>query len=279
MRYPLVLFALLTMAACSSGGDRRLIQLPADGAAAVTVNGVAVPQALLESVARRHRLRLEQPAQREQALNRAIDLVLAAQAAQNEGFLARPQFQADVEAARLEGVFEASLAEFENAAPISDEMLKAEYEAQAARVGNAVYDFSQLLFAEEADALKAEDDIVAGKPFPEVFDAWRGKAKQARSFSRVRLDQVPESMAKALAGLKNGETTKVPVKTEFGWHVIHLDIANPYSPPPFEQVKEGIRHSLQAKIAQQRVQKLREQARIEYPSGATAPPPGDAAKG
>ena len=71
--------------------------------------------------------------------------------------------------------------------------------------------------------------------------------------------------------MKNGETSKLPVKTEFGWHVVHLDIANPYTPPPFDQVKEGIRRSMLLKIGQQRLEKLREQAKVEYPAGTAAP--------
>jgi peptidyl-prolyl cis-trans isomerase C len=71
--------------------------------------------------------------------------------------------------------------------------------------------------------------------------------------------------------MQNGDTTKVPIKTEFGWHVVHLDIANPYSPPPFEQVREGIRRNMQLRIGRERLDKLKEQAKIEYPPGVTPP--------
>ena len=121
------------------------------------------------------------------------------------------------------------------------------------------------------DALKAEDDIVSGKPFDKVFDAWRAKAKQARRFTRVLPDQLPPELAKALSELRNGDSTKTPVKTEFGWHVVHLDIANPYTPPPFDQVKDGLRRNLQMKIGRERLDKLREQAKIEYAPNVKPP--------
>jgi len=68
------------------------------------------------------------------------------------------------------------------------------------------------------------------------------------------------------------------VKTQFGWHVLHLDIVNPYSPPEFDQVKEGIRRNMQMTINRDRLEKLRQEAKVEYPPGV-APPPAAAAPG
>ena len=266
------LLALAAIAGCSSSGtDNRIIQMPSGGTAVETVNGTPVPVSLLDAVAEAHRLDVNQPKQRDQALTLTTDLVLLAQAAQRENFAADPEYLARVEAARLQGVADAALAQFQQRTPINDTMLKAEYDNQVARAGKVAYDFGQLLFVNEEDALKAEDDIVSGQPFDKVFDAWRGKAKQARRFTRVLPDQLPPELAKALADLRNGDSTKVPVKTEYGWHVVHLDIANPYTPPPFDQVKEGIRRNLQMKIGRERLDKLREQARITYSSGTPTP--------
>ncbi|HEY7872209.1 MAG TPA: peptidylprolyl isomerase, partial [Rudaea sp.] len=126
-------------------------------------------------------------------------------------------------------------------------------------------------------ALKAEDDIISGKPFDKVFDAWRAKAKQARRFTRVLPDQLPPELAKALAELHNGDSSKTPIKTEYGWHVVHLDIANPYTPPPFDQVKDAIRRNMQMKIGRERLDKLREQAKIEYAANVKPPAKSDEA--
>jgi parvulin-like peptidyl-prolyl isomerase len=269
MRKVLLLMGLTVVAGCSSSAhDERIVQLPAGEAAVETVNGAPIPQSLLDAIAQQHKLDIGQPAQRDKALTLATDMVLLAQAAKRENFAADATFRAQVEASRLQGMASAAMVQFEQRTPISDSMLKAEYDNQVAQAGKVAYDFGQLLFDNEADALKAEGEIVSGKPFSDVFDAWHGKAKQARVFTRVRVDQVPPELAKALAALHNGESTKVPVKTEYGWHVVHLDIANPYTPPAFDQVKEGIRRSLLLKIGRERLDKLRQQARIEYAKGA-----------
>lgn len=269
-----IAMAAALIGGCSSGaGHSGAIQMTTSGKIAETVNGQAVPQSLLEAVARQHNLHLEKPGARDQALNLLTDMVLVAQAAKHEPFASDENYQADVEATRLKGVADATFGQYEKGTTLTDDMLKAEYDAESKKAGDHVYDFGQLLFADEGDALKAEQDLIAGKPFGEVFDADRSKAKQAKMFTRVRADQIPESLAQALASLKDGESTKTPVKTEFGYHVVHLDIVNPYTPPPFEQVKEGIRRATQVKVAQQRMQKLRESAKIEYPAGTSPPAP------
>jgi len=264
--YPFCIAAscMAAVSGCSQSGN-------APDARSVQINGTPVPQALLEAVARGHNLHLDKPEQRDQALKLTTDLVLMAQAAQRDNFFADVQFQADVEAARLKGVADSGMAVYVKQTAIGDDVLKARYSTEVGQAGKLEYDFSQLLFASEDDALKAEGDILSGKAFPEVFDAWRTKAKLAKAFSRVRQEQLPPALAQALATMKNGETSKVPVKTEFGWHVVHLDIANPFTPPPFEQVKEGIRRTMLMQIGQQRLEKLREQAKVEYPAGVAPP--------
>jgi peptidyl-prolyl cis-trans isomerase C len=266
--------ALALLAACSSGGngaDKRPLQNDIQGPLAETVNGTPVPQALLEAVARARNLDLAKPEQRSQAMNLLTDYVLLAQAARQNEFFADPAFRADIEAARLQGLGNLTLERLQAQAPITDAVVRAEYDAQVARAGKFEYDFSQLLFDNEADALEAEKALAAGKPFATVYDAWRGKAKQAKTFTRVRMDQLPEELGKALAGLKNGASTVQPVKTAYGWHVVHLDISNPFVPPPFDQVRDSVRQGLLLAVGRERLQKLKEQAHLEYPPGAAPP--------
>ena len=283
MHKPQLLLSLLLLASCSSSGggpDTRPLQGDIGGPLAETVNGTPVPQALLEAVARARDLDLAKPEQRAQALTLLTDYVLLAQTARQANFFSDEKFRAEVEAARLQGVGNAALGQLQQQAPITDAVVRAEYESQVARAGKFEYDFTQLLFDNADDALKAAGDIVAGKSFNAVYDTWRGKAKQAKSFSRVRQDQVPPELAKALADLKNGESSRVPIKTDWGWHVVHRAIANPFTPPPFDQVKDSVRQGLLLRVGRERLEKLKEQAKVEYPPGAAPPQPtkGELAK-
>src|SRR5262249_36267357 len=162
-----------------------------------------VPQSLLEAVAKSRNLHLDEPAQREQALKTVTDMVLVAQAAQKFGLAGDPQFRAEVEAARLKAIAEASLRVYEKHQQIGDDVLRAQYDSEVNAAGKSEYDFTQLLFAEEIDALKAQDDLKAGQPFGQVFDAWRSRAKQAKAFSHIRPAQLPQPLIDELAKLKD----------------------------------------------------------------------------
>jgi len=267
---------VLQLAGCSRDdtADTRPLQNAVGGPTAETVNGQPVPQALLESVARARDLDLTKPEQRSQALNLLTDYVLLAQAARENNYYADQRFRADAEAARLQGIANVTLERLQQLSPVTDAQVRAEYDAQVARAGKFVYDFSQLLFDNEADALAANGEIAA-KSFAAVYEAWRARAKQANVFTRVRKDQIPEELARALDTLHNDESSRVPIKTAFGWHVVHRDNASPFVPQPFEQVKDGVRQGLLLASGRERLQKLKDGARIDYPPGV-APPKTDA---
>lgn len=271
-QYPLLAMALVaTVTGCSGSADTS--GLPADLPVVETVNGQAVPQILLDALARERKLDLSIPEQRAAALTELTDYILLSQAAIKEGYARDPEFAAEVEINRLRGTANATIGKFRSSAQVDDSVLRTEYDQQIARAGTSEYDFSQLLFDSEDDALKAAGEAMS-KPFNEVFDAWSTKAKQARAFQRVRPSQLPEALGKALVALKSGETIKVPVKTDYGWHVIHVGAISPFVPPPFEQLKDSIRETLLTQLGEQRLAKLRSEAKVatETPAAVDVAP-------
>ena len=65
-----------------------------------------------------------------------------------------------------------------------------------------------------------------------------------------------------MTGLKKGEYTKTPVKTDFGYHVIMLEDTRPLTPPAFDQVKPQLQQRAQQQQVEQLVKKLRDSAKI-----------------
>lgn len=279
LRYSLLsLVCAVSLAGC--GASSNNVGLANDLPLVGTINGQAVPQVLLDILARERQLDLSVPEQRATALTELTDYILLAQAAAKEGYAKDPQFSGEVELNRLQGMANATMGKFQSDAKIDDSVLRVEYEQQVAKAGSSEYDFTQLLFDKEDDALAVAGEAVT-KPYAEVYDSWKAKAKQASSFPRVRPAQLPEPVGKALSGLKAGETSKVPVKSDFGWHVLHVSSLTPFSPPAFEQVKETIRQTLVKQWGDQRLAKLREEAKVklETPQAAAkdAAPESDSA--
>ena len=266
--------AALALAACGERASNSSA-LPGDLPAFETVNGQAVPQVLLDLLAKERNLDLAQPEQRARAVLELTDYILLEQAAKAGDYAQDANFSAEVELNRLRGIANAAMGKFRDSAQVDDSVLMTEYQQQIAKAGTSEYDFSQLLFDKEDDAIKAAGEALS-KPFNEVYDAWSKRAKQARAFQRVRPGQLPEALGKALQALKSGQTSVVPVKTEFGWHVIHVGAISPFVPPKFEDLKESIRETLLTQLSQQRLQKLRSEASVSTPESAVKA--ADAAK-
>ncbi len=277
MRKLLIVAACALLAACGDGDDAapkkrgEVLQFNA-GAPGMIVDGQGISKELLAAVARGRGWDLSNPQQREKAVRELLDYVLLAQAARRDAADTDTQYSADVEVSRLQGVANGMLVLYARRHPIGDEQMKAEYDEQTAKAGTLTYDFSQLLFTKEADALAAEADIAAGKPFATVFDTWRAKAQQAKAYKAVKLPQLPApELVDALKALKAGEATKTPVKTAFGYHVIGLTATTPYTPPAFDQIKDEIRALLVARQNEAYLAKLRAQSAVQNVDEAPAP--------
>lgn len=277
---------LAAMAACSSdkgaGGGQSTIQLADPGPAVETVNGEAVPQRLLEAFGRARNVDIAKPEVRDRALKELANYVVAAQAARDEKLMSDPDFAAQAELVRLQAISTATVAEFQKRAQIDDATLRAEYEKQvAARSSTPVYNFSQIVFRNQADAVKAASEIAAGKTFEKVADAHKKDVVQTRTLTNVRTAQLPQGLTKALEAMKPGETGKVPVQTPLGWLVVRLDATTVQPPPAFEDVKESLRRFALKRAGEDRMMKLRAGAKITRaepaPSSSQAETPASTA--
>ncbi|MDN5924893.1 MAG: peptidyl-prolyl cis-trans isomerase, partial [Xanthomonadales bacterium] len=269
----IILGALLS--ACGGGSSTAqshgVIHLSATPAnAAETINGTAVPTTLLDAVAKGRGLDLHVPEQRQKALAEVSQYVLLAQQAKKLNLLQQPDLAAMVEAARLQGVANAALLAYGRSHPISDAMVAKDYADQVKEVGDKTYRFTQLLFADKATADKAAAELVAGKSYSDVFDAYRSKARDAQSYPEVFPKQLPPPLALALTSLKPGQATKVPVKSKLGWHLLHLEGVNPFHAPPLAKVKDQVRSNLEKRQVAAYIESLKTNAKISVSQPAHA---------
>ncbi|HVH34261.1 MAG TPA: peptidylprolyl isomerase [Tahibacter sp.] len=273
MRSVLPLLILATLAGCSGGAGKPPAIQYTSGEPALRVNDQPVSAALLAEVARGRGLDLDNPEQRLRAIKELSDYVLLATIAHKQNMSDDPAFGAIVESQRLQGIANATLDYYGRTHPISEAALKAEYDAQVAKAGTDSYDFAQMLFDNEAEALKVSEELLAGKDWAAVYAQWQGKAKQAREFQDVRLVQLPSpELVDALKKLKAGESTKVPVKSQFGWHVLHLSATKPVTPPAFDAIRGELQKHMLARQGDQWMEKLRGEAVI---LDLKAPPKGE----
>lgn len=289
MRQLLLVSAAVLLAACSSEKAPLVtaVQYTA-GNPAIRVNDQPIAEALLADVAKGRNLDLAKPEQRQRAIKELSDYVILARAAEKNGLAVDPEALATIEAARLQGLANATLSHYTKTHPITDEMVKAEYDQQVQKAGAHSYDFTQILFENEADAMTAAAEILGGKSFQAVFDEWAPKTRQSKAYKVVRLAQLPApELADTLKSLKPGEATKVPLKTNFGWHLILLQAVNDVAPPAFEQVKNELRRVMAKRQTDVWMEKMRSESLIldlqtpqppAVPAAPAAPAPAEPAK-
>jgi peptidyl-prolyl cis-trans isomerase C len=133
--------------------------------------------------------------------------------------------------------------------PVTDAMVKAEYDKMNAKSGGNEYKARHILVKTEDEAKAI---IVKLKKDLKSFGAL-AKEKSMDPGSKVNggdlgwfnpAGMVPEFGA-AVAKLEKGKFTEEPVKSQFGYHVIVLDDSRPITPPPLEQVKDQLKQQVQ----------------------------------
>ncbi|MBP7606554.1 MAG: peptidyl-prolyl cis-trans isomerase, partial [Giesbergeria sp.] len=73
---------------------------------------------------------------------------------------------------------------------------------------------------------------------------------------------VPEFTA-AMIKLEKGKMTQVPVKSQFGWHVIRIDDVREAQLPKLDEVKPQVAQQLQQQRLAKFQQDLRAKAKVE----------------
>lgn len=273
--------ALCLLAACSgkeegpSGPAGVLIEAPA-GPVVAQVGGEAITMPMLDVFARGRGMDPQDPAQRQQALDALIETVLLAQDARASGMLDRPEVQAEVALARLLQMSGRRIAAFRESVQVDEPELRAYYQQEVQRAGDEEYHLKHILFADEDAALAAAGEALRGQAdFDALMAEYAAKgAQQARDLGWANRTQLPPELADAARQLADGQTAPVPVRTSFGWHVLHRVAARPFEAPPYEQVREGARRQLVERAVADKVRALRSQADIVLPgSDASSAPP------
>ncbi len=72
------------------------------------------------------------------------------------------------------------------------------------------------------------------------------------------------ALAEAACAHKNGEYSRVPVNTEFGWHVIKLEDRRGAEPESYFHMAHKLRKDLNRELLDETILKLRVGTRVEF---------------
>jgi len=236
---------------------------------AATVNGVSIPQALVDM---RIMDAIAQGKTDSTELHKAIleDLIsveVMVQEATRLGLDKSDEVVQQTEIAKQSVLANAFVQDYVKNHQISEDQLTQEYDQMKAKLGDKEYNVRHIMVDTEGEA-KSIIALLAkkGNKF-EKLAAEKSKdadsATQGGSLGWAVPSSFVPPFADALRNLKKGERTKEPVKTEFGWHVIMVDDMRDLKAPPFDEVKPQLLQRLQRQATKKAIDDLRAKATIE----------------
>lgn len=265
--------SLLALAACNAGKDDKPAA-PA-GPAEATVNGVAISKGAVDQVIKQRSGGRPVPPEARQALVDSLVLqAVVAQEAVKLGLDKTPEFVDDMETVRQSALANAYVEDYVKKNPVTDEMLKAEYERLMASSAGTEYKARHILVEKEADARAI---VAALKKTPAAFgklakEKSRDPGSKGNGGDLGWFDakgMVPE-FAAAVSKLEKGKFTEEPVKTQFGYHVILLEDSRAVQPPALESVKPQLSQQLMQQNIKKHVDALKAAAKVELAASAPA---------
>ena len=244
----------------------------------VIVNGQPISKALLQSIMTEMTQRSGgQPIPEDKVIDGLIARELLRQEAEKQNLIKDPSVAMKIENATREALVQASVENFRKNAAVTEEELKKEYDTRVAALKNTEYKARHILLESEEAAKDVLAKLAKGAKFDELAKKLSKDPSAKQNGGELGWfnpqQMVPEFSA-ALATLKNGETTKTPVKSQFGWHIIDREDSREQTPPPFDAVKEQFRNALVGQKLQKHVEDLKAAAKIERltPPAAEAKP-------
>jgi len=234
----------------------------------IKVNGITVPQARFDFILKNatSQGQADTPELRAKVKEEMINREVLAQEAVKKGLDKNPEVVIQIELQRQGVLINAYLQDYVKAHPITDEMMKKEYDQVKAQSGGKEYKARHILVESEDEAKQIIAQLKKGGNFEKIA---ADKSKDTGSKAQGgNLDWSPANryvppFAQALGKLKKGQTTDTPVQTQFGWHVIRLEDERAAKFPTFEEAKPQIQQQMQQQLVGKVIADTRAKAKVE----------------
>jgi len=226
----------------------------------VTVNGKNITkqdaQAFVKAQAPQANFSELKPEEQKMITDRLVEKQLFTELAAKEGIDKKPEFQRNMEKIKEELLVNMWMKEQMDNLVVSDSEAKEFYEKNIAQfMGKAKMHARHILVETEKAAKEIIDALksLKGDELKEKFiELAKSKSTgpsgpQGGDLGTFTKGQMVPEFSKAAWELENGNITKEPVKTQFGYHVIYLENKEDAKPVSYDAVKDQIVASLKQK--------------------------------
>jgi peptidyl-prolyl cis-trans isomerase C len=250
-----------------------LAPLAAQAQNIAVVNGKPVPKSRVDAIVSQVQ---KQATQRGQQLPPDLDKLvrdkvvtdeILSQEAERRGLAASPDFKSQMELARQSILIGLLSQDVEKKAAVTDAEIQAEYDKFKAQSSGTEYKARHILVEKEDDAKAIIAQLKAGGNFAELAKKNSkdpGSAQNGGDLDFASPSSYVPEFSQAMVALKKGEYTQVPVKTQFGYHIIMLEDTRAAQFPPLADVKPQITQRLTQQKATAFRDELRAKAKTDY---------------
>ena len=237
----LLISSLLTLSACNAQEPAKDTAKAAPKAV-VTVNGTAIPQERIDFFVKQttSRGQPDTPDLRKAVTNELISRELMAQEANKKGLDKDPEVTAQADLAKQTVLVGAYIQDYLKANPVSDDVIKAEYEKLKAQIGSKEYKVRHILVEKESEAKDIIAQLKKGAKFDKLAaekSKDTGSKVKGGDLNWITPSNVVKPFGDALLKLKKGQFTQEPVESQFGWHIIKLEDERDVKAPSLDEIK------------------------------------------
>ena len=142
--------------------------------------------------------------------------------------------------------------------PATDEELQALY---AEQTENAALEYKarHILVETQGEAIALISELEGGADFAELAKekSTGPSGPTGGDLGWFPPDRMVGEFSTAVQAIGDGEFTKTPVQTQFGWHVILREGSRPSTPPPFDSVAQTLKQQVEQQKLQDYIKSLR----------------------
>ena len=232
------------------------------------VNGKAVPKARLDALAQQVAKsgRPVTPDVQAQMREAVIVREIFAQEAEKLGLVGSDDFKSQMEIARQSILITSLIEDFKKKNAVTDAELKGEYDKFSAANGGKEYKARHILVEKEAEAKAIIASLKKGGKFEDIAKKQSkdsGSGANGGDLDWANPSSYVAEFTQAMLKLNKGQMTDVPVKTQFGFHIIRVDDIRTAQLPSFDELKPQIAQQIEQQRLGAYQQGLRDKAKVE----------------
>ena len=253
------------LSACSQPVDTAVEENWLGDASIGTVNGVAVPESLLERLSLDT---IQKPVadltaeERTAMVDRLITFQLAANDGANQGLQEDQSVAASLEMARIQLLANAAVEQHLEANPPSEAELRELYDERIANMSGTEFKARHILLESEDEARDIITQLDGGADFAALAQEFSTgpSGPSGGDLGWFAPDRMVAPFSEAVQAMDVGAHSSEPTQTQFGWHVILLEETRDQQAPGLESMRVELTTAAQQQSVQSYLESLREAA-------------------